>query len=127
MHRLFLKQISLRLIGLRLSRILALATLLVPCGPVTYAQAQEAPTLVPPVRPFRLPARVGVFGEAQISLQQALASALANNNDIDASRIDREISGYNLTGARGLFDPPIPALTPFPNHVTPVPSPPAAS
>src|SRR5258708_1900200 len=122
MHRLFLKQISLRLIGLRLSQVLALAALLVPCGPVTYAQAQEAPTLVPPVRPFRLPARVGVFGEAQISLQQALESALANNNDIDASRIDREISGYNLTGARGLFDPTIGAVSQFLKQVNPVAS-----
>ena len=80
----------------RQAATLALAAILMPCAP-----AQEATTLVPPVRPFRLPARIGVFGQAQITLQQALALALANNNDIVASRIDREISGYNLTGARG--------------------------
>ena len=100
----------------------ALAALLVSSAVLREANAQEAPTLVPPLRPFRFPARVGVFGQAQISLQQALASALANNNDIDASRIDREISGYNLTGARGLFDPTIGAVSQFLKQVNPVAS-----
>ena len=59
------------------------------------------------MRTFRLPSRIGVFGEARITLQQALAMALANNKDIEASRIDREISGYTLTGARGLYDPTV--------------------
>src|ERR1019366_10072718 len=94
---------------LRQTAALALAALLIPCAPAQNAipdkPAQDTPTLVPPVRPFLLPARIGVFGEAQITLQQALAMALANNKDIEASRIDREISGYSLTGARGLYDP----------------------
>ena len=107
MHSTFLRQAA----------ALALAALLIPC-----AFAQEATTLVPPVRPFRLPARIGVFGEAQITLQQALANALANNNDIDASRIDREISNYNLTGARGLYDPTIGAVSQFLKQVNPVAS-----
>jgi outer membrane protein TolC len=96
---------------------LVLPAILIPC-----AFAQEATTLVPPVRPFRLPARIGVFAEAQITLQQALANALANNNDIDASRIDREISNYNLTGARGLYDPTIGAVSQFLKQVNPVAS-----
>ena len=96
---------------------LALAAVLIPCAP-----AQDATTLVPPVRPFRLPARIGVFGEAQITLQQALAMALANNKDITASRIDREITGYNLTGARGLYDPTVGAVSQFLKQVSPVAS-----
>ena len=64
------------------------------------------------MRPFRLPPRIGVFGEAQLTLQQALAMALANNKDIEASRIDREKSGYNLTGAAGFT---IPRSAPFRN------------
>ena len=74
------------------------------------------------MRPFRLPARIGVFGEAHITLQQALAMALANNKDIEASRIDREIAGYNLTGARGLYDPTVGAVSQFLKQVNPVAS-----
>ena len=74
------------------------------------------------MRTFRLPARIGVFGEARITLQQALAMALANNKDIEASRIDREISGYTLTGARGLYDPTVGAVSQFLKQVNPVAS-----
>ena len=86
---------------------LALAAALIPgacaqTAPAQTAAAPDATTSLPPVRTFRLPSRIGVFGEARITLQQALAMALANNKDIEASRIDREISGYTLTGARGL-------------------------
>ena len=52
-------------------RVLALAAVLISA----FAQAPPAQTrcagrhhMVPPVRPFRLPPRIGVFGEAQISL-----------------------------------------------------------
>ena len=102
---------------LRQTAALALAALLIPRLP-----AQDATTLVPPVRPFRLPARIGVFGDAQLTLQQALAMALANNKDITASRIDREIAGYNLTGARGLYDPTVGAVSQFLKQVSPVAS-----
>jgi outer membrane protein TolC len=116
---------------------LALAALLLPYASAQYQakqnqsgqnqvrQDQSAPdqtTLVPPVRPFRLPPRVGVFAEAELSLQQALAMALANNNDIDASRIDREISDYNLTSARGIFDPILGATGQFQKQITPIAS-----
>jgi outer membrane protein TolC len=92
------------------------------CATLLHAQqaVEERPTLVPPVRPFRLPARVGIFAETQLSLQQALAMALASNKDIDASRIDREISDYNLTAARGVFDPVVGAAGQFQKQVTPV-------
>lgn len=100
----------------------ALAALLVPGVLPPAANAQDAATQVPPVRPFRLPARVGVFAEVRLTLQQAIENALANNNNIDASRINREISGYNLTGARGLFDPTVGAVTQFLKQVNPVAS-----
>ena len=106
---------------------LALATALIPgasaqTAPVQNAAPPDATTLLPPVRPFRLPSRIGVFGEARITLQQALAMALANNKDIEASRIDREISGYSLTGARGLYDPTIGAVSQYLKQVNPVAS-----
>ena len=111
----------------RQAAALALAAALLPCAsaqpaPVQTPAAEDATTLVPPVRPFRLPARIGVFGEAQLTLQQALAMALANNKDIEASRIDREITGYSLSGARGLYDPTIGAVSQFLKQVNPVAS-----
>jgi outer membrane protein TolC len=108
----------------RSARAWALAALLIPCA---LAQQPPAPvqadtTLVPPVRPFRLAPRIGVFGEAQITLQQALTMALANNKDIETSRIDREISSYSLTGARGLYDPTVGAVSQFLKQTNPVAS-----
>jgi outer membrane protein TolC len=100
---------------------LSFAVLVTPRLPAQNV-AQDATTLVPPVRPFRLPARIGVFGDAQLTLQQALAMALANNKDITASRIDREIAGYNLAGARGLYDPTVGAVSQFLKQVNPVAS-----
>jgi HAE1 family hydrophobic/amphiphilic exporter-1 len=84
--------------------------------------APDQTTLVPPVREFRLPARVGVFGEVRLSLEQALAMALANNNDIDASKIDREEADYALLGARGAFDPTVSAVSSWQRQVVPVAS-----
>ena len=81
------------------------------------------PTLVPPVcgNSALLP-RVGVFAEARLSLEQALAMALSNNNDIDASKIDREEADYALLGAQGVFDPVVGALSGWQKQVVPVAS-----
>jgi len=51
--------------------------------------------------------RVGVAAETLITLQQVLAMALANNKDIEASRIDRQVAGYNVVASQGVFDPRI--------------------
>ncbi|MEO8049418.1 MAG: TolC family protein [Acidobacteriota bacterium] len=122
----------MRWLFFRPTAALALAAVLVSSAPAQTAPSRpaqpqtaaalDAPTLVPPVRPFRLPSRIGVFGEARITLEQALAMALANNKDIVASRIDREISSYTLTGARGLYDPTIGAVSQFLKQVNPVAS-----
>ncbi|HEV2201788.1 MAG TPA: TolC family protein [Bryobacteraceae bacterium] len=102
-----------------LRHVAAAAVTISLCG---VMPAQDQPTLVPPVREFRLPPRVGVFGEARLSLDQALAMALANNNDIDASKIDREEADYALLGAHGLFDPTIGGASAWQKQVLPVAS-----
>lgn len=84
--------------------------------------APDQTTLVPPVREFHLPARVGVFGEAPLSLEQALAMALSNNNDIDASKIDRQEADYALLGAKGAYDPTVGAVSSWQKQVVPVAS-----
>lgn len=79
-------------------------------------------TLVPPVRPFRLPARIGVETQMEITLEQALAMALANNKDIEASRIDRLESEYSLTAAQGAFDPQLNVNSYWEQQINPVAS-----
>jgi outer membrane protein TolC len=88
---------------------------------LSMALAQER-TLVPPVRPFRLPPRIGVFTEAQISLDQALAMALKNNKDVEASRIDQQEAEYNVIGSQGVFDPVIGGNSFWEKQVTPAAS-----
>jgi HAE1 family hydrophobic/amphiphilic exporter-1 len=82
----------------------------------------DRPTLVPPVRVFRLPARIGVFAEAPLSLDQALSMALKNNKDIEASRIDQQEAEYNVIGAQGVFDPVIGGSGFWEKQITPVAS-----
>jgi outer membrane protein TolC len=101
---------------------------------VSLAMAQQAPppvqelssprpsTLVPPVRPFRLPARTGVEVPMEITLQQALAMALANNKDIEFSRIDQLESEYTLTAAQGAFDPQLNVNSYWEQQVVPIAS-----
>src|SRR5262249_30697714 len=51
--------------------------------------------------------RVGVdtSNQTPITLNEAIALALANNKDINASRIDVEESRYGLKAAQGVYDP----------------------
>jgi HAE1 family hydrophobic/amphiphilic exporter-1 len=90
-------------------------------SPGRPAQA-ESSTLVPPVRPFRLPPRTGIETEREITLDQALAMALANNKDIESSRIDRQESDYNLTAALGVYDTTLNVTSYWEQQINPVAS-----
>ncbi len=65
------------------------------------------PTVNVPVRPLPTTERVGVDQTNQLSLtlEDAIALALQNNNDIDNSKIDVQIAEYNLKAAQGVYDP----------------------
>ena len=94
---------------------------------LAYAQQLSSPrpndtTLVPPVRPFRLPPRTGIETQMDVSLDQALAMALANNKDIESSRIDRLESDYSLTAALGAFDPQLNVTSYWEQQITPIAS-----
>ena len=100
----------------------------------SLALAQQAPppaqeltsprpsTLVPPVRPFQLPARTGVETQMEITLDHALAMALANNKDIESSRIDQLESEYTLTAAQGAYDPTLNVNSYWEQQITPIAS-----
>lgn len=93
-------------------------------APLVFGQQQpdQEVTRVPPARPFVLPPRIGVTTDKELTLQDALAMALANNKDIDGSRIDRDKSLNNVLGAKGYFDPKVGGTLSFQKNVTPVAS-----
>ncbi|HEX5734604.1 MAG TPA: TolC family protein [Blastocatellia bacterium] len=66
---------------------------------------QVAPNFQAPLRPLPSAERVGVESQAALSLEEAIRLALANNNDIDTSRIDTQIAAFDLKAARGIYDP----------------------
>jgi outer membrane protein TolC len=84
-------------------------------GAVPGASPAQLPADPPPISPnFKAPDRplppsdrvgVDVSNQVPLSLNQAIAMALQNNNDIDASRIDVKIAEFNLQSSRGVYDP----------------------
>ncbi|MBV9209625.1 MAG: TolC family protein [Acidobacteria bacterium] len=92
----------------------------------------ELPAEPPPVapnfkaqeRPLPSAERVGVDinNQTPITLNQAIALALQNNNDIDGSRINVQIAEYQLNSARGVYDPVFSSESYFESRVTPTSS-----
>ncbi|HJU55607.1 MAG TPA: TolC family protein, partial [Pyrinomonadaceae bacterium] len=83
-----------------------------------------APNFEAPPRPLPSAERVGVDVSDQLplTLNEAIALALENNNDIDSSRIDVEIAEFNLRAARGVYDPVLSSESYFESRVTPTSS-----
>ncbi|MFL6336464.1 MAG: TolC family protein [Pyrinomonadaceae bacterium] len=83
-----------------------------------------APNFEAPTRPLPSAERVGVdmSEQAPLSLNDAIALALQNNNDIDASRIDVQVAEYNLTAARGVYDPVFSSESYYESRTTPTSS-----
>ena len=51
-------------------------------GAQPQTETDQAVTRIPPARPFVLRPRIGVTTDKELTLQDALAMALANNKDI---------------------------------------------
>jgi outer membrane protein TolC len=92
----------------------------------------ELPTEPPPVapnfeaasRPLPSAERVGVdvADQLPLTLNEAIALALQNNNDIDGSRINVEIAEFNLNAARGVYDPIFSSESYYETRTTPTSS-----
>ncbi len=85
-------------------------------------EVDSGKTEVPPAREFRLPPRVGIFRDMPLSLEQALAMALANNRNVNISRIDQDLSGYAAAASLGVYDPIFGTAASFTKNVVPVAS-----
>jgi len=71
---------------------------------VSSALAQNQPA-VPPVKPLEVPPRIGVLGTAKLGINEVIQRVLANDRDLAVSRILLEEARYNVTGAKGYYDP----------------------
>jgi HAE1 family hydrophobic/amphiphilic exporter-1 len=91
------------------------------CLAAVATWAQET-AQVPPPREFRLPPRIGITGEQPLTLEQVLTMALANNRDIDISRIDQERARYGVAAAEGVYDPRVGGIASYANNVVPIAS-----
>ncbi len=83
-----------------------------------------APNFEAPPRPLPSAERVGVdvTNQLPMTLQDAITLALQNNNDIDSSRINVKIAEFNLTGARGVYDPALASENYYERRTTPTSS-----
>lgn len=63
----------------------------------------EAP--IPNLATVPLPARAGIMGETKISLPEVVERVLKNDRDLEISRTLRQEAAYNITAAKGVFDP----------------------
>jgi len=66
------------------------------CCTVLSAQSPAMPDV---------PARIGIFGEQKLTLQEAVGRVLDHDRDILVSRINAEEAVINLRGAKGYYDP----------------------
>lgn len=87
------------------SRLSSLLTIMFSALPA-FAEpaALQQPQSPRPVRVIVPAQRVGIMSQAELSLDDVVSSTLANNRDIDSSRIDRQIAALRLTAARGIYD-----------------------
>lgn len=83
-----------------------------------------APNFEAPSRPLPSAERVGVdvADQLPLTLNEAIALALQNNNDIDGSRINVEIAEFNLNAARGVYDPIFSSESYYETRTTPTSS-----
>jgi outer membrane protein TolC len=101
-----------------------IATPLPAATPADDDSVPNAPEVNIDRRPMPNLDRIGVDNANQLplTLEEAIALALKNNNDIDSSRLDIRISEYNLKAARGIFDPVFNSDNYYENRSTPTSS-----
>jgi outer membrane protein TolC len=83
-----------------------------------------APNFEAQIRPLPSAERVGVdlANQLAMTLEEAIAMALQNNNDIDTSKIEVQIAEFNLRAARGIYDPALVSESYYESATTPVAS-----
>ncbi|HKB66756.1 MAG TPA: TolC family protein, partial [Pyrinomonadaceae bacterium] len=96
--------------------------------PALPSEQLQVPAIAPDFHPTQKPlpelGRVGVDMDRQkpLSLREALALALENNKDIEVARHNVKIAEFDLTAARGSYDPRLTSSTYYERLVNPISS-----
>ena len=77
---------------------------------------------VQPLGETVIPLRIGVVGQLNLTLPDVIQRVLANDPDIQVSRILLQEADYNITGAKGFYDPVFGVLAQHSRAVTPIAS-----
>jgi outer membrane protein TolC len=91
-------------------------------------QGLQVPAVAPEFHPAQKPlpelGRVGVEMDRQrpLTLREALAMALENNKDIEVARQNVKIAEFDLTAARGVYDPRISSSSYYERSKSPISS-----
>jgi outer membrane protein TolC len=76
-----------------------------------------------PVMPtMNIGPRIGVLGESKISLAEVVRRVLANDRDLAVSRIFQQEAEYNVSAAKGYYDPVLGLRTYHTRSISPVAS-----
>jgi HAE1 family hydrophobic/amphiphilic exporter-1 len=87
-------------------------------GPLTVRGKVQVDDLAP----FLLPPRPGIGGETPLHLSDVIQRVLANDPDLQISRILRQEADYTVTAAKGYYDPTV-GLQAYHSHaITPIAS-----
>jgi outer membrane protein TolC len=85
------------------------------------AQVPAAPKLEP-LKKIDVKPRIGILGQTTIPVQEVIERVLANDRDLEISRIAREVAGYNVRAAQGYYDPVVGIRAYRTRAVTPIAS-----
>jgi len=75
-----------------------------------------------PLGEIVIPPRIGIAGQMSLTLPDVIQRVLANDPDLEISRIQLEEADYGITGAKGFYDPVFGALVQHSRAVTPIAS-----
>ncbi len=124
--RLQITNCRLQIADYKLRAVVFIAALFCLMGGARFAPAQDPVRLVEAqpeeitAETLNLSPRIGIQGELMISLPEVIRMALANNKDIESSRIDGQIARFALNSARGAYDPTFSLQTPYIRSTTPM-------
>jgi hydrophobe/amphiphile efflux-1 (HAE1) family protein len=85
-------------------RFKRLATVAAALAGSVFGQTPSGQTLAP-LKEVELKPRVGIMGQAAIRLPEVIERVLANDPDLQISRIQLQQAGYAIRGAQGYYDP----------------------
>jgi outer membrane protein TolC len=111
------------------NKLIPFLLLLASAGLCLAQQSQTAGPLevregvrVQPLGEIVIPPRIGIAGQTSLTLADVIQRVLANDSDLQISRIVLQEADYSVTGAKGFYDPVFGVLAQHARSVTPIAS-----